>query len=91
MKTKKSIQKPGETTSAKKRFFLPDGRGYIEKMQDGFYKAFREDGSEITGVNLPINIALMALRGVLLSFVKIYPSDEEIEIEPSLKILRDQF
>lgn len=64
---------------------------YIKKMENGYYKAFSNDGKEITGVNLPINICLDALCGKVPSFVKIYPSDMEIEIEPSLKILRDRF
>jgi len=64
---------------------------YLKKMENGYYKAFSEDGKEITGVNLPINICLMAQRGKLPAFVRICPSLEDIELEPSLKILRDQY
>lgn len=91
MKAKKSSQKTKKSSETGKRFPLPKGGGYIEKMPDGFYKAFREDGTEITGVNIPINIALMALRGKLPGAVSYYPSDDEVAMEPALKALQDKF
>lgn len=65
--------------------------GYIKKMEDGYYKAFLEDGTELTEVTLPINICLMALRGKLPAGVTVCPSEEDIEMEPSLKVLRDNY
>ncbi|MDY0083768.1 MAG: hypothetical protein RBR74_11355 [Ignavibacteriaceae bacterium] len=91
MKAKKSNQKTTKYPEVKRRFPLSDGKSYLEKMEDGYYKAFRENGTEITGVNLPINICLMALKGKIPSFVTVYPSDQDIEMEPSLKVLRDRF
>ena len=64
---------------------------HLKKMENGYYKVFSEDGKEVTGVNLPIHICLMALRGELPAFVKVCPSDEDIELEPSLKALRDRY
>jgi hypothetical protein len=90
MKVKESKMKPKQTQKEEKKYPTPDG-GYIKKMEDGWYKAFREDDTEITGVTLPINICLMAIRGLLPPFVKIYPAEEDIAMEPSLKILRDRF
>ncbi|MBE0673404.1 MAG: hypothetical protein IH591_01960 [Bacteroidales bacterium] len=66
-------------------------RHHLKKMENGYYKVFSEDGKEVTGVNLPINICLMALRGELPAFVKVCPSEEDIELEPSLKVLRDRY
>jgi hypothetical protein len=60
-------------------------------MDNGYYKTFSNDGIEIQGVNIPINISIDSLNGKIPPFVKIYPSDLEIEMEPSLKILRDRF
>jgi len=64
---------------------------YIQKMEDGYYKAFSLDGVEQTGANLPINICIAALKGQLPGAVTIYPSDHDIEIEPSLAILRKRW
>lgn len=63
--------------------------GYIKKMEDGYYKAFRDDDTEIIGVSLPVNICLMAFRGRLPSGVTVFPSDEDIAMEPELQRLRD--
>jgi|LSQX01.1.fsa_nt_gb hypothetical protein len=64
---------------------------YIQKMEDGYYKAFSLDGVESKGANLPINICIMALKGQLPSGVTINPSDLDIEIEPSLAELRKRW
>jgi hypothetical protein len=40
------------------------------------------------GVTLPINIMLLQLKGLYPGPVRIYPSDEDIFVEPSLKMLR---
>ena len=73
-----------------KKVYQTDG-SYLMKMKDGYYKAFSADGTEVTGVNLPINICLRSLRGELPSSVRVMPSDEDIEMEPELKSLRDRF
>ncbi len=90
MKTKKPKKQSEMSPKVGTRFHSPDG-GYIEKMPNGFYKAFRNDGTEMTGVTLPINTALMALRRMLPYCVKYCPSLEEIEMEPGLQVMRDDF
>ena len=90
MKTKKPKNQSKMPPKVGTRFHSDDG-GYIEKMPNGFYKAFRNDGTELTGVSLPINTALMALRRMLPNCVKYCPSLEEIEMEPGLQALRDDF
>jgi len=90
MKAKKSHLEPKKAMLEEKRFPSPSG-GYIKKMEDGYYKAFNPDGTEITGVNLPINICLAALRGKLPPFVTVCPSEEDIAMEPALKVLRDKY
>ena len=67
-----------------KTFPLPGG-GFIKKMEDGYYRAFREDGTELRNVTIPINICIMALKGKLPAFVRVCPSREDIAIEPALK------
>lgn len=73
-----------------KRYYFQSG-GYMIKMPDGYYQAFFSDGSPMTGVTLPINICLMAIRGELPAAVRICPSEHDVEIEPSLKPLRDNY
>jgi hypothetical protein len=72
-----------------KRFFISDDGSYISKCGE-FYKAFSADGSEIDGVVIPINICIMKLKGMLPAGVNVYPSPEEIEIEPALVSLTDE-
>ena len=67
------------------------GGGFIKKMEDGYYRAFREDGTELSNVTIPINICLMALNGKLPAFVRVCPSMKDIEMEPTLKTLRDSY
>jgi hypothetical protein len=90
MKAKKSQQESKKAPLEEKRYPSPRG-GYIKKMEDGYYRAFNDDDTEITGVTLPINICLMAIRGLLPPYVKVCPAEEDIAMEPSLKILRDRF
>ena len=70
------------------RFYIVDDGTYISKIGE-FYSAFRADGTEIEDVVIPINISIMCLKGMLPAGIKIRPSQEETEIEPSLKALLD--
>lgn len=83
--------KDGAASSKEERGTLIPSKHYLVKMENGYYRTLSEDGTEVTGVNLPINICLMALRGELPPFVRVCPSAEDIELEPSLKILRDRY
>ncbi|MBN2864140.1 MAG: hypothetical protein JXN62_13315 [Bacteroidales bacterium] len=86
---KPEISKSSKDMEEKKYYFRGDG--YMIKMPDGYYRAFFADGTPMTGVILPINICLMALKGELPSSVRICPSEHDVEIEPSLKPLRDNY
>jgi hypothetical protein len=78
---KKYYHKPEEN-----KFFINPAGAYISKSGE-FYAACRADGSEITGVVIPINISIMSLKGMLPAGVIVYPTPEEVEIEKSLNEL----
>lgn len=69
------------------KYFITGSGSYISKVGE-FYRAYRKDGTELQGVTLPINIMLLQLKGLNPGPVRIYPSDEDIFVEPSLKRLR---
>ena len=71
------------------KFYIREYGTYISKVGE-FYKAFRGDGTEITEAVIPINISLMSLKGMLPGAVKVYPTQEEIEIEPALIALLEK-
>jgi hypothetical protein len=68
------------------KFYIRKDGSYISKVGN-FYRAFKADGAVISGVNLPINTGLMSLKGMLPGGIKVFPSKEDIEIEPPLKAL----
>jgi len=71
------------------KFYIRKDGTYISKTGE-FYTAFRADGTKITGVVIPINISLMSLKGLLPGSVRVYPTSEEAEIEPALKLLLER-
>ncbi|HPF02244.1 MAG TPA: hypothetical protein PLV06_06130 [Bacteroidales bacterium] len=90
MKNQESETSEPSKNMEEKRYYFHEG-GYMIKMPDGYYRAFFADGTLMTGVTLPINICLMALRGELPASVRICPSETDVAMEPSLKPLRDNY
>ena len=90
MKIEKSNQEIFEPSNEEKIFPSPEG-GFIKKMGAGYYRAFREDGTELRNATIPINICLMALYVKLLAVVRVCPSKEDIAMESALETLRDAY
>ena len=69
------------------------GDHYIQKMEDGYYKAFSWDGTERRDIYPGINHALRTLNQSTPMGVTIYynPPDRYIEIEPRLAVLRQRY
>ena len=69
------------------------GDHYIQKMEDGYYKAFAWDGTERRDIFPGINHALRTLNLSTPIGVTIYynPPDRYIEIEPRLAVLRQRY
>lgn len=68
------------------------GDYYIQKMNDGYYKAFSKDGTERKDIYPSINYALRTLNQSTPMGVTVYynPPDLYIEIEPRLAVLRER-